>query len=191
MNTLSILQPVNQGIMRKVKRSFRHHVLRRILDFFLGVPAFYADYDIKDCADFVNAAWMDVTSVNICNSWKRLLGDGRMEIEEKDADDMSDLSAVTETVKKVTGEALTQKEVMEWLSACEDVKGKIDAFEGKEEESSEQRIPLILGDEEIEQTFANLVLWTKSQSDFVKLHVNQLQHYYDLGWKQSDLNGVE
>lgn len=191
VNTPSILQPMNQGIMTKVKRSFRNRVLKRILDFPFGVAEFYADYDIKDCVDFVNAAWTDVTSVNIRSSWKRLLGDVAMEKEEKLSDDMSDITAITETAVKVAGEGVTQDEVVEWISACEDVEGKIDAFEGEGDESREQRTPLVLNDEEIEQTFTNLVLWTESQSDFVKLHVNQLNVYYDLGKEQSNDAKVE
>ncbi|XP_076167107.1 cytochrome P450 302a1, mitochondrial isoform X3 [Ptiloglossa arizonensis] len=101
----SALQPMNQGIISKVKRSFRHRMLRKVLDYPRGVVEFYADYDIKDCIDLVSDSWIDVSQIHI-----------------------------RETMGIITGETVPKEEVQEWLSTCDAAEFDLDDFEDNEED---------------------------------------------------------
>lgn len=181
------LQPMDQGVLRKVKKSFRHRVLKRILHFPGGVAEFCADYDIKDCMDLVNEAWIDVSSVDICNSWKELLGVEATEGKNKAGEgqpeasfcDMSNITSIKETVGRIARETVSQKEVEEWLLVCEEIECDLDDLED-EEECPYRRTPLNQDEDEIERMIISLVLWSENQSDIIKLHARVLKDYYDL-----------
>ncbi|XP_043252394.1 jerky protein homolog-like [Colletes gigas] len=186
-NASSSLQPMRQGIMKSVKISFRRRMLSRILNFPAGVLEFYADYDIKDCIDLVNEAWTDVTQVDIYNSWKKLLRFGPTAAEEtgeghnkENPGDTLDVTMLKDTVKTIVKEAVSHKEIEEWLSICEKAESDPNDLEAEEEDYPDERATVHLDVDEIERIIANLILWSETQSDFVKLHARVVKDYYDL-----------
>lgn len=70
---MTVLQSKDQDITRKLKRCFRHRMLKRVLDFPRGVIQFYLDYDMKDCIDLLEEAWNDISSRDIYCSWWRFM----------------------------------------------------------------------------------------------------------------------
>lgn len=186
-DTSSSLQPMEQGIKKNVKVSYRRRMLSRILDVPGGVAEFCADYDVKDCIDLVNEAWTDVTAVDIYNSWKKLLGFGAMTEEDVGEGqtreypcDASDITAIKDIVRTIVKEAVSHKEVEEWLWSCEKAEGDPNDLELEENNCPDGRATLHVDQDEIERMIATLILWSERQSDFVKLHARLVKDYYDL-----------
>ncbi|XP_043251946.1 jerky protein homolog-like [Colletes gigas] len=176
------LQPMSQGIVSKVKRSFRHNMLRRIKDLPRGIVEFYADYDVKDCMDFVDEAWLDVEQDQIRRSWTNLMGDQRTEEEEEVQSQLAlDVREISETMRAIAGEPVPEERVREWLSSCEAAELDPENVYDDEEQSEKQR-----KDPESEETdrfFASLVFWSLTQPPYVQMQVQMLKDYYDQGYK--------
>ncbi|XP_015429000.1 PREDICTED: tigger transposable element-derived protein 2-like [Dufourea novaeangliae] len=190
----STLNPMGQGIVEMVKKTFRHRVLQKVLGLPYGVTQFYSDYDIKDCIDTVNEVWQDVSRVVIRDSWQKLLGNrAKEEIlvkeEERDAD-ASSITGIRETVGAIVGTTISQQEIENWLSTCEKT-------EDDPNTKCEKKCPLVqktpscLDEEEVDRTFSNLLLWSLNQPEFVKLQIQVLKKYYEEMHKQSDHNILE
>ncbi|XP_054007739.1 jerky protein homolog [Hylaeus anthracinus] len=183
----SSMHPMQQGIVKSVKVSYRLRVLRRILNFPGGVAPFYADYDVKDCIDLVNESWTDVTQADICNSWKKLVGSGPTLKEKSGVGqnkehlcDRSDITAIKDTIKTIVNEAVSDKDAEKWLSLCEKVERDPDDVQLEEEEFLDERTTLHRDEDEIDRTIAKLTLWSERQSDIIKLHARLLKDYFDL-----------
>ncbi|XP_043258432.1 jerky protein homolog-like [Colletes gigas] len=186
-DTSLYLHPMQQGIMKSVKVSFRRRILNRILDFPGGVAEFYTDYDVKDCIDLVSEAWTDVTQVDIYNSWKKLVGydatllKGAREGQNNEHPyNPTDISSIKDTLKAIINETVSDKQVEKWLSICENVERDPDEFELEEEDFPIEKPDLHRDEDEIDRTIAKLILWSEGQSDFVKLHARLVKDYYDL-----------
>lgn len=184
-NIAPLLQPIDQVMLHKVKRSFRHRLLRRVLDFPAGMPEFCADYDLRDCMDALGEAWMDLRRIDICNSWSKLFkevsgeetGEEQREVQSYD---MSDVSAIRETLGNIVGKPVPRDNVEEWLFTCEDVEDKIGNVK---EEYLDHSTPSVLYEEKIEKMFTNLVIWSKTVPDFINPYGPKLKCYYDLRQK--------
>nr|XP_012150985.1 PREDICTED: jerky protein homolog-like [Megachile rotundata] len=72
-NTTSLIQTTDQSVIAKFKTLYRHQILRRILQYEKGIEEFYKSFNTKDCTDLVNKSWMDITPINIYNSWSKIL----------------------------------------------------------------------------------------------------------------------
>ncbi|XP_054015968.1 jerky protein homolog-like [Hylaeus anthracinus] len=175
-NNSSILQPMDRGIIATVKGSFRSRMLKRLLDFPGGVGEFYADLDVKDCIDFLNDAWMEVTQLQIRNSWKNLVANQEtVKEEENDYHDILQTKAIVETLETITGETIPEDEIEEWLSTCDASELDQDETEVKEEPSQRR----FRDEEEIDRSFRNIILWSQTEPDFVQLQAYALKNYYD------------
>ncbi|XP_043258547.1 tigger transposable element-derived protein 2-like [Colletes gigas] len=184
LDTSSNLHPMQQGIIKNVKVSFRRRVLSRILDFPGGVAEFYTDYDVKDCIDLVSEAWTDVTQVEIYNSWKRLVGFGTTVEEEagegqgKESYEKADITAIKDAMRTILNEAISDKQVQKWLFICE--RAERDPSDFDSEDCRDKTATLERDEDEIDRMIARLTLWSTRQSDFVKLHARVVKDYYDL-----------
>nr|XP_012142570.1 PREDICTED: jerky protein homolog-like [Megachile rotundata] len=121
-NTTSLIQPMDQSVIAKFKVLYRHKVLRRILQYENGATDFYRLFNIKECINFVEEAWMNITPNNIKNSWNKILGlDGREggieENENAQELDVSIHSALSDVIHTISGESITYEECQEMLEA--------------------------------------------------------------------------
>nr|XP_012152158.1 PREDICTED: jerky protein homolog-like [Megachile rotundata] len=121
-NTTSLIQPMDQGVIAKFKVLYRHKILRRILQYEKGVTDFYRLFNIKECINFVEEAWTNITANNIRNSWNKILGrDGREGGIEEDENarelDVSVHSALSDVIHTISGESTTHEECQEMLEA--------------------------------------------------------------------------
>ncbi|KAK1120093.1 hypothetical protein K0M31_012817 [Melipona bicolor] len=75
----------------------------------------YADYDIKNCIDLVNEIWTNIISVNIFNSWNKILN-RKPGIAEKNlthsATRLLETAPCNATCKAISDE------VTEWINEC-------------------------------------------------------------------------
>lgn len=187
INVTSILQPMGQGIIEKMKRSFRHRMLRKVLEYPGGVKEFYKSYDIKDCINILDAAWMDVTQIDVCQSWNKVLAkEPTMEQDAQTDQEMnpsneSSINAITETVSKIAAEMVPQQAIEKWLTCCNEEEGNSDLEDldqpDIEEVSLKQRPPL--NQMEIKKMFKALDSWSQTQPTFIKIQVQALQDSYE------------
>ncbi|KAG7211961.1 hypothetical protein KM043_011166 [Ampulex compressa] len=121
-NTTSLIQPINQGIIEKTKRLFRHKLLQRVLTYENGITEFYKDYTLKNCIDTLSISWSEITENNIRNAWNKLIGtnippsrvQSTVEIEP-------DWEYMISVIKE---EDCTEQHVTEFLSECEEIERK-------------------------------------------------------------------
>ena len=151
-NTTSILQPMDQGIIAKMKRSFRHKLLRRILDYPGGIQEFHRKYDLKDCINFVHEAWGDVEPINIANAWKKIMRNiplGTPVTEEEPTDPLeAELGAM---IGAIIEEEPTEQRLIEYLKTCEETETlSVQEINDKENETQQEE-PLEEEEEEEEE----------------------------------------
>lgn len=103
---------------------FSNNVLYSILSLFSlqtlqygGATAeFYADYDIKDCMNFISESWNLITTQEIYRSWSNILNrslpsDGDIIIRRE--------LAMTEDDMRQLLEIVSAEEVADWFTGCE------------------------------------------------------------------------
>lgn len=195
-NAASVL-PMIQGVIAKVKTSFRNRMLSKILTYPEGVSSFYQDYDIKDCIDFVTDSWAEVTEDDVRNSWKRLLSPAQVEEERDRSFQKNAMDAMTKTLSTIAGKQVSKKEVGEWLSTCEETEdlsqfdsdGEEDlaAAQQKEEEvvvkvedePEPKKNRLFLTEKETETLFEHLEIWVRTRPAYLHGYAAALKRYYD------------
>lgn len=151
-NTSSILQPMDQGIIAKTKRSFRYKMLRRILSYPGGIQEFHQRYNIKDCIQFLHEAWTDVNAASIVNAWRgiiRTIPPVSPSMEETDPLEPQ----LEDMIAAIIGEEPSQEKVSEFLSTCEEAEYKEEIVSEEEmEEVNEEDDEQQLQQEEQENT---------------------------------------
>ncbi|XP_076652692.1 PHD finger protein 5a isoform X1 [Halictus rubicundus] len=176
-NTTSLIQPLELGIITKCKRSFRASLLREILRYPGGLRAFYVNYDIKDCIDFIAQSWSNnITSENIKNSWKKLL---QKRILIQDIAAQTEHISIAEQIRKCQSPNMNEDEITEWMKECEEeesiVQSDIESAEGMEDVKS----LCIIEEEETEKVFHNLERWASCEPEYVRFHTKILIDYYN------------
>ncbi|XP_076664782.1 uncharacterized protein LOC143367051 [Andrena cerasifolii] len=153
-NTTSILQPMDQGIIAKMKRSFRHKMLRRILEYPGGIQEFHRKYDLKDCINFVHEAWGDVEPINVANVWKKIMGITPPVTPDTKEEPTDALEAQLEAIiGEVIEEQPSEQRLVEYINACEDTE-TLSAEETKEDNEKQketQQEELLEEDDEEEE----------------------------------------
>ncbi|XP_076298804.1 PHD finger protein 5a isoform X1 [Lasioglossum baleicum] len=176
-NTTSLIQPLELGIIAKCKRSFRASLLREILRYPGGLRAFYVNYDIKDCIDYIAQSWSNnITSENIRNSWKKLL-QKRILIQDIEAE--TEHISIAEQIRECQSANMNGDEITEWIKECEEeesiVQSDIESAEGMEDLK-----PLcVIEEEETENVFHNLERWACCEPEYVRFHTKILIDYYN------------
>nr|XP_034194633.1 tigger transposable element-derived protein 1-like [Osmia lignaria] len=100
-NTTALIQPMDQGVIAKFKISYRHKMLRRVLQYGQGMQEFYHKFNIKECINLVAESWTDITSANLQASWNKILC---RESREIDVCDTSMHSEMTDIINALTVE---------------------------------------------------------------------------------------
>lgn len=104
-NVTSLIQPMDQGVIEKLKRLYRKQVLRRLLleDGTEGsVVAFSKALNLKHCCYMIADAWDSLTKDNLQNAWKKLwtlseepeVEEENINSEQNDIDEFVDLFGI-------------------------------------------------------------------------------------------------
>lgn len=149
-NTTSLIQPMDQGVIEKTKRCFRHKLMQRVVSYPGGVNEFYKKYTIKDCIDMVADVWENVTSSNIKNSWNNLLPDtrnctevGREGEEDEDEDEGEEArNCIIEEMQEIMSQIsphhnITTEDVSDFLDYCNEAERKENEDDGTNDNEDE------------------------------------------------------
>ncbi|XP_052130730.1 jerky protein homolog-like [Frankliniella occidentalis] len=115
-NTTSLIQPMDQGIIIKLKRCFQKRFLRKVLECDEGLTAFYKGYNLNDCVNMVADSWGELTVANLRNAWRKLLPTTLPPLPP--GSDIMNLTPETDTIVELLHKAsggITRDEVNEWL----------------------------------------------------------------------------
>ena len=110
-NVTSLIQPMDQGVIEKMKRMYRKGMLRKL--FILdeseeGVLSACKKFNIKDCCYMLRDAWKCLTQDNLPRAWEKLLVD-----EEREKGGQDELQ-VHQSAAKFTS-------ILQEIPSCSDV----------------------------------------------------------------------
>ncbi|XP_033324606.2 jerky protein homolog-like [Megalopta genalis] len=129
-NTTSILQPLDQEIIEKTKRIFRHKFLQCVLTYDGRINEFYANYTIKSCIDILSESWLEITQRNIKNVWNKIINPASPSIQSYTKELQPDWQ---DMISIITGEQCTLAHVTQYLLNCEKAERRNESVEIKEE----------------------------------------------------------
>ncbi|XP_054004786.1 jerky protein homolog-like [Hylaeus anthracinus] len=176
MNATSILQPMGQGIIETMKKSYRHRLLRKILEFPGGLEEFFKHFDMKNCIDIVNETWTDVTQIDICKSWEKILA---YEVTEEARSDREKDLSTRSTINAIPDKPIPQQEI-ELFSSCTETDDNLDSevCGDRNPDKTYFERESHLDDVDVNKMFKNLVSWSKRQPVFIEIQVKSLQDFY-------------
>ena len=169
-NTSSLIQPMDQGVITKLKQKFRHRLLQRFLEYENGSSEFYADYDIKDCIDLLSETWNTIISLNIFDSWGKILNRETRLVRRNLTSEVSS----SETAPYAAYERISDKEVTEWIDQCE----KAEIIEEDADESSHLQPRNPIEAEEIDRLLYYLRKVTVTEPEIAN-HAESILDYYN------------
>lgn len=122
-NVTSLIQPMDQGVIEKLKRLYRKEMLKRLLladESEESVKEFLKKISIKDCCFMLADCWKEVTSLNLSRAWHKIC---MTEEEEGTNDSPTDdteeqnVSIITSMVQDIPGcSEVGPSEVEGWLA---------------------------------------------------------------------------
>lgn len=88
-NVTSLIQPMDQGVIVKVKNVYRKDLLRQlIVNDKITVKDFIKNFTLKDCCFMLARAFNSLTQQNLKNAWNKIRGVSQL--NDKDVQDSND-----------------------------------------------------------------------------------------------------
>ena len=109
-NVTPLIQPMDQGVIEKMKRMYRKEMLRKLLitdESEEGVLSACRKFNIKDCCYMLTDAWKCFTQDNLSRAWEKLLVD-------KEREGRQDKLQVDQCAAKLTS-------ILQEIPGCSDV----------------------------------------------------------------------
>uniref|UniRef100_A0A2S2R2Q4 Jerky-like n=1 Tax=Sipha flava TaxID=143950 RepID=A0A2S2R2Q4_9HEMI len=116
-NIISLLQPMDQGIIENMKRQYRKSLIESVLssDNTIGIKECWKNYNIKDAIFNVASAWADLTVPILKNGWNKLWPE-IIPYKSKETKTVS-VEEFVELCNELSSEILSTKEVTDWLES--------------------------------------------------------------------------
>ncbi|XP_072426251.1 transcription termination factor 3, mitochondrial isoform X1 [Chiloscyllium punctatum] len=121
----SLIQPMDQGVIRSMKSHYRKSFLRRLVTSYNtgGIDAFKTALSLKDAIWCLTNAWDSVTRRTLQNAWRKLCPE--IILNDEDMGESSDAFSLSETKAMVTdllcctkqmGSDLDEEDILAWLN---------------------------------------------------------------------------
>ncbi|XP_076182411.1 ionotropic receptor 68a isoform X2 [Ptiloglossa arizonensis] len=144
-NTTSLIHRLDQGMIEKTKRCFRHKMMQKVIQYEKGIQEFYKHYTIKDCIDILIESWEFVTTTNIRNAWNKIILQATIERgkEEPGEEEEDLLNEIQDAMLTISKQNISRESVTEFLQYCNkeetrnSTDGEIEDEESKDEESED------------------------------------------------------
>ena len=89
-NTISLFQPMDQGVIEAMKRRYRKALLQKLLledQEGRSIIQFVKQINMKDVVYMTAAAWQDIPSLTLTKSWNKLLRTAEVSVDSGDGSD--------------------------------------------------------------------------------------------------------
>ena len=168
-NTTSLIQPMNQGIIAKLKALYRHKTIQKAATYQGGINEFQKQFTLKDCIQVLHDSWMEVSADNIINSWKKLIPN------------QTDTYCRTmrQNLSNLTGDSYTQEDIAQFMSSCEDEETR-SAEEEDEEKKEYEEMQEKQTDEEMQEKQEYEEIQEKQEYE----EIHEKQEYEEIQEKQ-------
>nr|XP_033337381.1 jerky protein homolog-like [Megalopta genalis] len=101
LNTTALLQPMDQGIIAKMKKSFCLKMLLKMTEYNGGLSEFYSNYSIKDYVEIIGESWAEINARILRNSWNNITKSSEEITMEEHLDEEDE--QINELVAMLTG----------------------------------------------------------------------------------------
>nr|XP_034194801.1 jerky protein homolog-like [Osmia lignaria] len=130
-NTTSVIQPMDQGIIAKMKAVYRHKAIRKAITYQGGINEFQKQFTLKDCIQILDESWREVSANNIINSWKKIIPNQEDWYRR----------AMREDISTLTNESYVQEDIVQFMSNCDEQERRtfIDEEDREEQEEDEMQ----------------------------------------------------
>jgi hypothetical protein len=98
-NVMALIQPMDQGVMSKMKHHYRLNLLQKYADECYDTPYFWKQFTVFDAIYDTASAWNMVTLLMLIRSWRKLIPDIS---EDDDCDGLAGFSDDEITTAKLT-----------------------------------------------------------------------------------------
>lgn len=116
-NCTALIQPMDQGVIEKLKRLYRKQLLRRLLaaDDEENMISFSKKINLLDCCYMVADAWSQITRENLSRAWNKILGN------QDTVDEDLTLQEIVRLFEELPGfDECDLEDATEWLSSDND-----------------------------------------------------------------------
>ena len=183
-NTTSKIQPMDQGVISTLKRSYRRELMRNILKEGSTLASFLKDLTVKDAMMILHQCWEGMSPASIRATWDKALG--AREVEEEEEEEEEFLGFTEEEIQDASEalfRRLQQEEfpnfVADWAAVDEDepttglqsAKELLEAAQSKEEEEEEETQappPTVISTSEAMEMSLKLQLYYESKGHMLK-----------------------
>ncbi|XP_076301090.1 uncharacterized protein LOC143219133 [Lasioglossum baleicum] len=145
-NTEPLIQPMDQGVIEKLKRRFRHKLSQHLLARGCGIEESLEKYTIKDCLHTISASWEDLTCSDIQNAWKNIIPNMQT-VEQTNEDTIT--SEMRQAWSHISQHNGTVEDIENYFTACSEEERRLSrTFEERAADEGDEEWDAEEGDEE-------------------------------------------
>lgn len=125
-NVTALIQPMDQGVIAGVKKSYRTSVLRKLIEEENDLKSFLKNFTILDAIYECASVWEKVKKTTLVKSWKKIFpeiddGEDFLGFNGENDEEMSSAELATMAREVPGGEEVDKENVEEWFQCDKDL----------------------------------------------------------------------